>query len=76
LWELNLEAVRTDLLEAYSVRSMMEKIMKLEPKTQLMTILLLWLRWNERNGCCQSLPEKQLEQTGAGRPEGEFRQSL
>jgi hypothetical protein len=48
--ELNLETVRSDLLDAHSARDMMEKIMKLEPKRQLMTILLLWLWWNERNG--------------------------
>lgn len=28
---------------------MMERVMKLDPKTQLMVVLLLWLWWVERN---------------------------
>lgn len=47
--ELNLENVRYNLLEAGSAKGMVERILKREPKTQLMTILLLWLWWSERN---------------------------
>jgi len=47
--ELNLEAVRCRLLEVGSARQMMEMIHKLEAKTQLIVILLLWLWWDERN---------------------------
>jgi hypothetical protein len=48
-WELNLEMVGCHLLLAESARAMMEEILKLEPKTQLAVVLLLWLWWSERN---------------------------
>ena len=50
IWrELNLEMVRTELVQADSARTMMERVLKLEPRTQLMVVLLLWLWWDERN---------------------------
>jgi len=50
IWrELNLEMVRSDLLLAKSARTMMEKILKLNSKTQLKVVLLLWLWWTKRN---------------------------
>jgi hypothetical protein len=36
-------------MEANSAKEMMEKNLKLEEKTRLMTILLLWLWWSEQN---------------------------
>ena len=50
IWrELNLEAVRCQLAERVSSKEMMELVLKLEPKTQLTVILLIWLWWDERN---------------------------
>lgn len=50
IWiELNLEHIRGSLAETSTAREMMESILKLEPRTQLKTILLLWLWWSERN---------------------------
>jgi hypothetical protein len=50
IWcELNLEMVWSDLLLAESARAMMEKILKLDSKTQLKVVLLLWLWWTKRN---------------------------
>jgi hypothetical protein len=47
--ELNLEAMRCQLAEFTSPKEMLRFILKLEPKTQLTVILLLWLWWDERN---------------------------
>ena len=41
--ELNLEEVRQDLAEAIKTKEMMVKILKLNHKQQLMTVMLLWL---------------------------------
>jgi hypothetical protein len=46
---LNLEAIRCELAESVSAMDMMEKVFKLESKTQIMVVLLLWLWWDERN---------------------------
>ena len=47
--ELNLEDVRCKMADCVSAKDMMELVLKLEPKTQLSVILLLWLWWDERN---------------------------
>jgi len=44
-----LEAMRCQLAEFTSPKEMLRFILKLEPKTQLTVILLLWLWWDERN---------------------------
>ena len=50
IWrELNLETVRCDLMSPDLARTMMEKVLKLQPKTQMMVVLLLWIWWDERN---------------------------
>lgn len=50
MWqELNLEAVRLQLTDAGMARGMVEMILKLDPKSKLMVITLLWLWWGERN---------------------------
>jgi hypothetical protein len=46
---LNLETTRCELAESVSARDMMEKVLKLDPKTQIMAVLLLWLWWDEQN---------------------------
>jgi hypothetical protein len=38
---LNLETIRCELAESVSARDMMEKVLKLDPKTQIMVVLLL-----------------------------------
>lgn len=43
--ELNLEAIRCLLAEATSARDMMERILKVEGKNQLIVICLLWIWW-------------------------------
>ena len=47
--DLNLEVVRRELAESTTAVDMMEKVLKLEQKTQTMVVLLLWLWWDERN---------------------------
>jgi len=47
--ELNLEGVRCNLMAAGSERQVMESILGLRGKEQLIVILLLWMWWNERN---------------------------
>lgn len=47
--ELNLEMVRSKLVQANSARAMMDKVLKLDLKKQLMVVLLMWLWWDERN---------------------------
>jgi len=47
--ELNLESVRSRLIEAVSPMQMMERVMELEEKKKLTVITLLWLWWGELN---------------------------
>lgn len=47
--ELNLESVRSRLIEAVSPMQMMERVMELEEKKKLTVIRLLWLWWGELN---------------------------
>lgn len=46
---LNLESIRTDLLQAADPIQMMQRVLKLEEKERMTVILLLWLWWDERN---------------------------
>ena len=48
--KLNLEGVRcNNLMAAGSARQVIESILGLRGKEQLIVILLLWMWWNERN---------------------------
>ena len=47
--ELNLEQARCRLAEAQSARHMMEMVLKMKGKEQLMIVMMLWLWWGERN---------------------------
>jgi ribonuclease HI len=50
IWrELNLEDVRQDLAEAVLVKEMTVKILNLNHKQQLMSVMLLWIWLGERN---------------------------
>lgn len=44
-----MEAVRCQLVECGSAKEITELVLKVEPKTQLTAILLLWLWWDEQN---------------------------
>ena len=44
-----MEVVRCSLVESVSAKDMMERVLKLELKTQMTVIILLWLWWDERN---------------------------
>ncbi|KAG0538858.1 hypothetical protein BDA96_03G273000 [Sorghum bicolor] len=44
-----MEAIRRELADSTTARDMMEKVLKMEAKTQTQVVLLLWLWWGERN---------------------------
>jgi len=47
--ELNLKAIRCQLAAAVTALEVMEIIVKLQGKEQIVVIFLLWLWWGERN---------------------------